>query len=88
MADRLNMKNPPSLSKYTEMLDKFPGATNEERTESQSRGVEDEAKGTTGVFMGTGSVLHGLQGIEMWPRPVPGGKSPAEGWGPGELPRP
>lgn len=37
VADRVDMKNPPSPSKYIKMLDKFPGATNEERTESQSR---------------------------------------------------
>lgn len=37
MVDRLNMKSPPSPSNYIEMLDKFPAATDEERTESQSR---------------------------------------------------
>lgn len=36
MWHRGDLKNPPSPSKYIEMLDKFPGATNEEPTESQS----------------------------------------------------
>lgn len=36
VADRVDTKNPPSPSKYIDMLDKFPGGTNEDRTESQS----------------------------------------------------
>lgn len=69
------------------MLDKFPAATKEERTESQSRRVEDEAKGPTGVFMGTGPIPHGLHGMETGPQPAPDGKSPAASWGPRELRR-
>lgn len=37
MADRVNTKNPSFPSKYIEMLDKFPDATNEDSTESLSR---------------------------------------------------
>lgn len=88
MVDRLNMKSPPSPPNHIEMLDKFPAATDEERTESQSRWGGDEARGPTRVFMGTGCILYMLRGMEMEPKPAPGGESPAASGGPRELPRP
>lgn len=89
MADRANMKNPPSPSKYIEMLDKFPGAPNEDRTESQSRVSGRRGhrvrRGLRGNWVN--SIVDGV-GMQMGPQPVPIGENLAESWDHREPSRP
>jgi hypothetical protein len=78
-------KNPPSPSIYKEMLDTFPGATNEERTENKSRVNGRWVKGPAEGFLRSESTHKGSIEMVLGALTSTRQKSSAEKWDHGEL---